>query len=777
MWARPGSGRHLKSMQNISGHNSRRTAVPGETLQETTVSVGGMTCAACVRRVERSLQSLDGVEEAAVNLATGRATLRHHPEWAGLDAVGAAITEAGYDYLGVPEEFRADPLAAARAEEIRDLKLRFTVGMALSIVIFFGSMHHWFPLLADLPRQPLLTAMFLLTTPVVFWVGSRFFIGAIKAVRQKTTDMNTLVAVGAFAAYAYSVLATFLPGIFTSSGLMPHVYYDGAALIVTLIILGRLLEAQAKGKTSAAIQRLMGLRPKTARVIRNGEERDLPIEGIIRGDLLLVRPGEKIPTDGIVASGKSSVDESMLTGESLPVPKEPGAAVYAGTLNKSGAFTFTATNIGAETALARIVALVEQAQGSKAPIQRLADRVAAVFVPVVFVIGLGTFVVWYFFVPDGSFSRALLNFVSVLVIACPCALGLATPTAVMVGTGLGAERGILIKGGEALEKAYQLTMVVFDKTGTLTRGEPQVTDILTAPGISEKELLKVALAIEATSEHPLGAAIVQAGKARSLKPEAAEVTDFSAVAGLGAEARIAGRTCLLGNRRYLEDAGLPVHFWDKEAEHLAAAGKTGVYISRGQEIIGLLGLSDVPRESAAEAVATLKKMGLKVAMITGDHVRTAQAVGAALRIDTVLAEILPGEKASEIRRLQQGGEVVAMVGDGINDAPALAAADIGIAIGTGTDVAMEAGDMTLMREDLRAVPAAIRLSHQTMKVIRQNLFWAFIYNIIGIPVAAGVLYPFGGILLNPEFAAAAMALSSVSVVGNSLRLRRANIHA
>ena len=777
MAARPGSGRDWKNMQRIPYHNPRTAASPAEDLQETTVSVGGMTCAACVRRVEKTLQSLPGVEEAAVNLATGRATLRHRPEWAGLDATGVAITEAGYVYLGVPEEFRNDPVAAARAEEIRDLKLRFAVGMALSIVIFFGSMHHWFPLLADLPRQPLLTAMFLLTTPVVFWVGSRFFIGAIKAARQKTTDMNTLVAVGAFAAYAYSVLATFFPGIFTTSGLMPHVYYDGASLIVTLIILGRLLEAQAKGKTSAAIQRLMGLRPKTARVIRNGEERDIPIEGIIRGDLLLVRPGEKIPTDGVVASGTSSVNESMLTGESLPVSKEPGDAVYAGTLNKNGAFTFTATNIGAETALARIITLVEQAQGSKAPIQRLADRVAAVFVPVVFAIGLATFVVWYFFVPDGSFSRALLNFVSVLVIACPCALGLATPTAVMVGTGLGAEQGILIKGGEALEKAYQLTMVVFDKTGTLTRGEPRVTDILTAPGISENELLKVALAIEATSEHPLGAAIVQEGQARGLKPETADVTDFSAVAGLGARVRIAGLPCLLGNRRYLEREGLEVHAWDKEATRLFAEGKTGVYLARGQEIMGLLGLSDVPRAYAAEAVATLKKMGLKVAMITGDNLRTAQAVGAALRIDMVLAEVLPGEKTSEIRRLQQGGEVVAMVGDGINDAPALAAADIGIAIGTGTDVAMEAGDMTLMRDDLRTVPAAIRLSHQTMKVIRQNLFWAFIYNIIGIPVAAGVLYPFGGILLNPEFAAAAMALSSVSVVGNSLRLRRVKIHA
>jgi len=738
--------------------------------RETTVAVGGMTCAACVRRVEKALQSLPGVEEAAVNLATGRATLHHRPDWAGLEELGKLITATGYDYLGVPEEFRADPIAAARQEEIRDLKRRFVTGMALSVVIFFGSMQHWFPLLAAAPRQPLLIAMFILTTPVVFWVGSRFFRGAFKAARQGTTDMNTLVAVGAFAAYAYSALATFAPGLFTAAGVMPHVYYDGAALIVTLIILGRLLEAKAKGKTSAAIQRLMGLRPKTARVIRNGEERDIPIAGIIRGDLLVVRPGEKIPTDGVVVSGTSSIDESMLTGESMPVPKAPGAAVYAATMNKSGSFTFTATKIGAETALARIISLVEQAQGAKAPIQRLADRVAAVFVPVVFAIGIVTFVAWYFFVPDGSFSRALLNFVSVLVIACPCALGLATPTAVMVGTGLGAEQGILIKGGESLEKAYQLTMVVFDKTGTLTRGEPQVTDILAGPGVAANEVLQTALAIEATSEHPLGAAIVREGRARGLVAGAA--ADFEAVAGLGARARVAGQPCFLGNRRFLENAGFAVPAWDEQAARLAGAGKTGVYIARGGEIIGLIGLADVPRESAGAAVATLKSMGLKVAMITGDNARTARAVGAALQIDTVLAEVLPGDKAAEINRLQRSGEVVAMVGDGINDAPALAAAAIGIAIGAGADVAMEAGDMTLMREDLRTVPAAIRLSHQTMRVIRQNLFWAFIYNIIGIPIAAGVLYPFGGILLNPEFAAAAMALSSVSVVGNSLRLRR-----
>ena len=739
-------------------------------MRESTVSIGGMTCAACVRRVERALQSLDGVAEASVNLATARATIRHRPHWAGLEAVDALITETGYEYLGIPEEFREDPIAASREQEIGDLKTRFAVGMALSVVIFFGSMQHWFPLLMTIPRQPLLIALFLLTTPAVFWVGSRFFIGAIKAARQGTTDMNTLVAVGAFAAYAYSALATFVPQMFTRSGIAPHVYYDGAALIVTLIILGRLLEAKAKGKTSAAIQRLMGLRPKTARVIRNGVEEDIPIEGIIRGDLLLVRPGERIPTDGVIVAGSSSIDESMLTGESMPLSKEQGAPVYAATINKTGSFTFTATKVGAETALAQIIRLVEQAQGSKAPIQRLADQVASIFVPVVFAIGIVTFVVWYFFVPDGNFSRALLNFVSVLVIACPCALGLATPTAVMVGTGLGAERGILIKGGESLEKAYKLTMVVFDKTGTLTRGEPQVTDIIAAPGIAENDLLKIAVSIESVSEHPLGEAIVREGQARNIAPEAIE--SFAASAGLGAGARIAGRPCLLGNRRYMEDAGISFLPLGDAALSLAGEGKTGVFVARDGQLLGMIGLSDVPKTSAREAVGMLKKAGLKIAMITGDNAQTARVVGEALGIDTLLAEVLPGDKAKEIRRLQERGEVVAMVGDGINDAPALAAADIGIAIGAGTDVAMEASDMTLMSDDLKAVPAAIRLSHETMKVIRQNLFWAFIYNIIGIPIAAGVLYPFGGILLTPEFAAAAMALSSVSVVSNSLRLRR-----
>ena len=728
-----------------------------------------MTCAACVRRVEMALKEMEGVTDVAVNLATARATIRHEPRWAGLEAVRGTISDQGYDYLGIPDDLREDPILAAREAEIRDLKRRFAVGAVLSIVIFMGSMQHWFPFLMALPRTPLLAVLFMLTAPVVFWVGSRFFVGAWKAARQRTTDMNTLVAVGALAAYLYSALATFFPALFSAAGIMPHVYYDGAAMIVTLVLLGRLLEAGAKGKTSAAIKRLMGLRPKTAHVIRDGEEQEIPVESIVQGDLIVVKPGEKIPADGVVLSGASSVDESMLTGESMPVQKEEGHSVFGATLNKTGSFTFRAEKIGAETALAQIIRLVQQAQGSKAPIQRLADRVASIFVPVVFAIAAVTFIIWYFFVPDAGFSRALLNFVSVLVIACPCALGLATPTAVMVGTGLGAERGILIKGGECLENAYKLTTIVFDKTGTLTRGEPVVTDVIPAAGVEERHLLQVAVSLESASEHPLAQAIIQRGREQQVV--ALPVEGFGAVSGFGVRGVVEGRQCLLGNQRLLEQEGIVCRELAEEADQLAANGRTSVFIAETGRLLGLIGLSDVPKASARAAVQALKAMGLKVVMMTGDHEGTAQAIGAAVGIETVISQVLPGDKAVEIRKIQGEKAIVAMVGDGINDAPALAAADIGIAIGAGTDVAMEASDMTLMTDDLKAVPAAIRLSMETMKVIRQNLFWAFIYNVIGIPIAAGILYPFG-ILLNPEFAAAAMALSSVSVVSNSLRLRR-----
>ncbi|MRR17697.1 MAG: copper-translocating P-type ATPase [Deltaproteobacteria bacterium] len=745
--------------------------------EKVTISVGGMTCAACVRRVENALREVEGVLEASVNLATGRATVIHKARWAGVSALARAVTEHGYEFLGELTDSSVDPIEASRVRELRDLTLKVVCGAVLSVIIFFGSMQHWFGFLDFVPHQVMRTVMFVLTAPAVFWVGSRFFVGAWKAARQKTTDMNTLVAVGAFSAYAYSAAATFFPHFFERAGVAPHVYYDGAAMIVTLILLGRLLEARAKGRTSAAIKALIGLKPKTAHVLRDGQEVEVAVESLMAGDVVVVKPGEKVPVDGVVLSGQSTLDESMLTGESMPVAKEAGQKVYAATMNKTGSFTLRATGVGSETMLAHIIRMVEEAQGSKAPIQRLADQVASIFVPVVFVIAFVTFIIWYLVPADTGFSRALINFVSVLVIACPCALGLATPTAIMVGTGLGAQSGILIKGGEALEKIHRLSVIVFDKTGTLTRGEPEVTDVLAAAGYNERDVLSVAAALERASEHPLAQAILKRAETDGIAPGQAE--NFLALSGMGASGLVDGKPCLIGNRLLMNEQGVSVASLDDSAaalapraDALAAEGKTVVYVAREKETIGLIALADVPNPSARKAVENLKRRGLKVAMVTGDNAGTAAGIAAQLGIERVMAEVLPGNKADEIRKLQSEGEVVGMVGDGINDAPALAAADVGIAIGAGTDVAIEAADITLIRDDLAAVPEAIALSFSTMRVIRQNLFWAFIYNVIGIPIAAGVLYPFFGVLLNPEFAAAAMALSSVSVVSNSLRLKR-----
>jgi len=738
-------------------------------IEKTTVAVGGMNCAACVRRVEGVFKSVPGVREVSVNLATGRAALVHDATGAAVPELKKALEDSGYEFLGVVGELAEDPTEAIRRKDLAELKLKLIVGFVLSILIHVLSMPHLFPFVMAIPENYVLPSLFVMTTPVVFWVGSRFLMGAWKAARQRTSDMNTLVAVGALSAYLYSAMVMLFPGFFASAGVAAHAYFDGAAMIVTLILLGRYLEARAKGKTTEAIKRLVGLRPKTARVVRDGEEIDIPIELVDKGDLIVVRPGEKIATDGVLVSGVSAVDESMLTGESLPVGKEAGSEVFGATINKTGTFTFQATKVGAETALAQIIRLVEEAQGSKAPIQRVADRVASIFVPVVFGIAVVTFLVWYFLAPEPIFSRALLNFISVLIIACPCAMGLATPTAVMVGTGLGAEKGILIKGGESLEKAYQLNTVVFDKTGTLTRGEPEVVEIIPADGVQPREILHLAASIEAVSEHPLAQAIVD--WARSEGASVVAVEGFEALAGLGVKASVDGSDVLLGNLRLMAERGTNLNGLEDKAERLFREGKTSVWVARQGRVVGVIALSDVPRESARGAVEALKDMGLDVAIITGDNAKTAAAIASTVGIDRVLAEVMPGDKADEIRRLQKEGRVVAMVGDGINDAPALSAADIGIAVGAGTDIAIEAGDITLIKSDLTLVPEAINLSFQTMKVIKQNLFWAFFYNSLGIPVAAGVLYPFFGILLNPVFAAAAMALSSVSVVSNSLRLR------
>jgi Cu+-exporting ATPase len=742
----------------------------GDTPLQTTVMVGGMTCAACVRRVEKALQTIPGVKDAAVNLATSRATLVHEKTGVDITKVEEVIKKTGYEFLGILKDRKDDPVEAARKREFKELTLKVSAGAVLSVLVFIGSMQDWFPFLSFIPRRIMMLLLFLLTTPVVFWVGDRFLRGALKAARQKTADMNTLVFLGSMTAYIYSTTALFWPGFFASAGTLPPVYFDGAAMIITLVLVGRLLEAQAKGKTSEALRKLADLKPAIAHLFSEGTVKDVPVEIIVPGNFIIVKPGEKIPTDGVVREGISSIDESMLTGESIPVEKFTGSRVFAGTINQSGSFEFETTKTGMNTMLEQIIRLVEEAQGSKAPIQRFADRVASVFVPIVITIAIATFIIWYLLVPEPVLSRALLNFVSVLVIACPCAMGLATPTAVMVGTGLGAEQGILIKGGETLEKAHQIDTVVFDKTGTLTEGKPRITDIITVNGEERKSLLEMALSLESVSEHPLAGAVRERAEEEGV--EAIKVTDFEAFPGLGIGGRIEGKEVLLGNGTFMEERGVSLAGEEERVTSRELRGKTLAFVSREGKLSGIIGFADQPKKSAKDAVARLREEGITVAMITGDNRKTAEAIAADVGIEETIAEVLPQDKEREIRALQRRGRTVAMVGDGINDAPALAAADVGISIGSGTDIAREAGDITLMKDDLRLVSSAIRLSSLTMRVIRQNLFWAFFYNSLGIPIAAGILYPLFGIFLNPMFAAAAMALSSVSVVSNSLRLRR-----
>jgi Cu+-exporting ATPase len=623
-----------------------------------------------------------------------------------------------------------------------------------------------------------------LATPVQFWAGWRFYKGAWGALKHRTTDMNTLIAVGSSAAYIYSVIATVFPGVFTSNGIKANVYFDTSAAIITLILLGRYLEARAKGQTSEAIKKLIGLQPKTAIVFRNGLEQQIPIEEVVVGDLIQVKPGERVPVDGIVREGYSSLDESMITGESIPVEKKTGDEVIGATINKTGSFKFEATKIGKDTTLARIVRLVEEAQGSKAPVQKLADVIASYFVPIVIGIAVVTFLVWFFAGPPPHLTYAFLNFVAVLVIACPCALGLATPTAIIVGTGKGAEQGILIRSADALERAHKINVVLLDKTGTLTQGKPSVTDIIAAAGYSRDEVLRLAASAEKNSEHSLAEAIVKTATGKNLTLSAA--SDFMAMPGLGIEAVVDGKQVVLGNLKLIQEHKLILNELEFKANELVSAGKTVMFLSVDGHGAGLIALADTIKPEAQKVVHQLHKMGIEVAMVTGDNRRTAEAIARQAGIDRVFAEVLPEHKADEVKKLQSEGKIVAMVGDGINDAPALAQADVGIAIGTGTDVAMETGDITLIRGELSGIVTAISLSKRTMRTIRQNLFWAFAYNVILIPVAAGVLYfafrngtvPSGlkfalgdrG-FLNPILAAAAMALSSITVVTNSLRLR------
>src|SRR5215216_589528 len=760
-----------------------RNAGYGADVRETTFSVTGMTCASCVGRVERALENVPGVLEASVNLANERARVEYLAGEVEPRDLEMAIQGAGYGVVREEDSTVED----SHEREYRKLKGDFLLAAALTTLILLGSLPHMLGLMLPFPTGWLNLALLLLATPVQFWAGWRFYRGAWGALKHGQANMNTLVVVGTSAAYLYSAVAALAPQLFAAG--RADVYFDTSALIITLILLGRLLEARAKGHTNEAIKKLAGLQAKTARVVRGGEELDVPVESVDIGDVVVVRPGEKIPVDGLVLSGESAVDESMITGESIPVTKREGDEVIGATMNTSGSFRFTATKVGEDTALHQIMRLVEEAQGSKAPIQRLADRISGVFVPAVIGVAAVTFVVWLLFGPEPALTFAVLNMVAVLIIACPCAMGLATPTSIMVGTGKGAESGILIKGGEALEGAHKLDTVVLDKTGTLTRGAPELTDVVVEDGIDEEELLRLVASVERTSEHPLGEAIVRGARHRGLP--LAEVDAFEAVSGGGIRARVEGRRVLVGSRRFLSESGVPEHGLLPQGEELAREGKSPVFVAVDGEPAGLVALADVAREESQEAVDRLHALGLEVAMLTGDNRRTAKAIARKLGVDRVVAEVRPEDKANEVKRLQSEGKKVGMVGDGINDAPALARADVGIAIGTGTDVAMEAADLTLISGDVRGVARAIELSKATVRNIKQNLFWAFAYNVALVPVAAGILYPLfaGGSVpellrpvlgeygfLNPVLAAAAMALSSVTVVSNALRLRRAKIN-
>ena len=743
----------------------------GARVEKVVLPIQGMTCASCVSKVEKALSSVNGVVQAGVNFATERASVEYLPEEVSIRDLKKVVEEAGYQVLEVKEEDIVEKERLAREGELSRLKWKFMMGamlLAPILVLMYGAsfLERW----TGLSMETNFFIQFLLATPVQFWVGWQFYVGFWKAARHKTSDMNTLIAVGTSAAYLYSLIVTFVPHLIMVKGLMMDVYFDTSAAIIVLILLGRFLEARAKGKTSEAIKKLIGLQPKTARVVRSGNEVDIPVGEVTLGDIVVVRPGEKIPVDGIVREGYSSVDESMVTGESLPVEKKVGDTAIGATINKTGTFKFEATKVGKDTVLAQIIRLVQEAQGSKPPIARMVDVIASYFVPVVISIAIVTFIVWYFFGPHPALTYAFLNFVAVLIIACPCALGLATPTSIMVGTGKGAENGILIRGAEALETAHQLNTIVLDKTGTLTKGEPSVTDIVESEMFTRREILSLAASAEKGSEHPLGEAIVSKAKEEGLG--LFEPRDFQAIAGHGIEATIDSKRILLGNLRLMEERKVLLNGLLDRAERLSKEGKTPMFLAVEGKGAGIIAVADTIKENSREAVETLRRLGLEVVMLTGDNERTAKAIAVQIGIDRVLAEVLPEMKAEEVKRLQAQGKKVGMVGDGINDAPALAQADVGIAIGTGTDVAMESSDITLIGGDLKGVVTAIALSKATIRNIKQNLFWAFAYNTILIPVAAGVLFPFFGILLNPIFAAGAMAFSSVTVVSNALRLRR-----
>ncbi|OLD31246.1 MAG: copper-translocating P-type ATPase [Candidatus Rokubacteria bacterium 13_1_40CM_2_68_13] len=733
-----------------------------------TLPVRGMHCAACVGKVERALTSVPGVDEATVNLATEKATVTFDSTRTDVTRLQDAVARAGYELVEPREAAGQTPdrEQSAREETQRRARSKFVVGAILSVPIVIGSMVEVFPWAPAWLHNPWL--LWALATPVQFWVGFEFHAGFLRDLRHRTASMSTLVSIGTNAAYFFSLAVTLWPHVFMPAGGMT--YYETGAVVITLVVLGRWLEARARGRTSEAIRRLVRLAPRTARIVREGRELDVPTTEVGVGDLVRIRPGERIPVDGVVLEGASTIDESMLTGESLPVEKTAESRVVAGSVNQTGALLFRATHVGSETTLARIVRLVEDAQASRAPIQRLADRVAAVFVPIVLVIAGATCLAWLAFGPEPRLPMALTTAVAVLVIACPCAMGLATPTAIMVGTGKGAEHGVLIKSATALEVLHRVDTIVFDKTGTLTVGRPEVTDIVTVPGVGEDDALAVAAGAEQASEHPLGEAIVRLAKERGLALP--PVGKFTAVPGRGIDAMAPDGRILLGNETMMNERGIDVSLLADRAIALQAQGKTVVFLAFAGRLLALIAVADVLKPDAAATIRRLREMGLAVAMLSGDNRRTAEAIAREAGIERVLAEVLPADKAGEIKRLQEGGHRVAMVGDGINDAPALTQADVGIVMGSGTDVAIEAADVTLMRSDVAGVVVALELSRRTIQIVKQNLGWAFGYNILLIPVAAGVLYPLAGVLLSPILAGAAMAFSSVSVVTNSLRLKR-----
>lgn len=736
--------------------------------EKLTLAIHGMSCASCVNHIEEALRKLNGVLKANVNFAAEKAVVEYFPGVVDVPGLIRAVVDAGYEAVVSEEGARIDTEKATHEAKVKELKIKIAVGALFSIPIFLGSYPALFPWVPGVMRN--VVVLWLLTTPVQFWVGWQFYKGAWAALKRRSSDMNTLIAVGTSAAYFYSVGLILFPSFFEAHGVAREVYFDTSTVIITLILIGRYLEARARGRTSEAIKKLIGMQAKTARVVRNGIEQDIPVEEVIAGDLVLVRPGEKIPVDGLIREGYSSIDESMITGESIPVDKKIGDEIIGATLNKTGTFKFEATKVGKDTVLAQIIKLVEDAQGSKAPIQRLVDKVTSYFVPVVITTAVVTAIVWSLWGPAPVLTYVLLNFVAVLIIACPCALGLATPTSIMVGTGKGAENGILIRSGEALETAQKLTALIFDKTGTLTKGEPALTDVFAADGIEGTKLLGLVASAERGSEHPLGQAILNGAKDRGI--ELFEPQDFSAIPGKGISARIDGHAVLAGNLKLMSEERIVFNGLEEKARRFSDQGKTPMYVAVDGRPAGVIAVADTLKSNSINAVALLHRLGLKVVMITGDNRRTAEAIARQVGIDRVLAEVLPEDKAKEVKKLQEEEEVVGMVGDGINDAPALAQANVGIAIGTGTDVAMEAADITLMSGDLRGVVTAIALSKATMRNIKQNLFWAFAYNTALIPIAAGILYPIFGILLSPIIAAAAMAASSVSVVSNALRLRR-----